>query len=56
MKEKNQNNMSDEEPIGLVVYKPEEEVFQRLPLCKYLSELPEIIEEEPKDSGSEKRD
>ena len=33
------------EPSGLIPYKPEDQVFQRLCLCNYLKELPEVAEE-----------
>jgi hypothetical protein len=56
MKEKNRTTINDEEPVGLIIYKPEEEIFQRLPLCKYLSELPEITEEGAEDPRSEKKE
>jgi len=42
----------EEEPSGLVPYKPEDQVFQRLCLCNYLKELPEVAEE--KDEEIEK--
>ena len=56
MKEKNRTTINDEEPAGLIIYKSEEEIFQRLPLCKYLSELPEITEEETKESRLKKKE
>jgi hypothetical protein len=39
----------EEEPSGLVPCKPKDQVFQRLCLCNYLKELPEVAEE--KDGG-----
>ena len=39
----------EEEPPGLVLYKPEDQVFQRLCLCNYLKELPEAAEENDKE-------
>ena len=36
---------SGRDPLGLVIYKPEDRVFQRLCLCDYLNELPEILNE-----------
>jgi hypothetical protein len=56
MKERNRTTINDEEPAGLIIYKPEEEIFQRLLLCKYLSELPEITEEETKESRLKKKE
>ena len=41
-----------EEPSGLIPYKPEDQVFQRLCLCNYLKELSEVAEE--KDEEIEK--
>ena len=56
MTEKKEATGNEEEPVGLIIYKSEEEIFQRLPLCKYLSELPEITEEETKESRLEKKE
>ena len=42
----------EEEPSCLIPYKPEDQVFQRLCLCNYLKELPELAEE--KDEEIEK--
>jgi len=42
----------DEEPSGLIPYKPEDQVFQRLCLCNFLKELPGVAEE--KDEETEK--
>jgi len=56
MTEKKEATGNEEEPVGLIIYKSEEEIFQRLPLCKYLSELPEITEEGAEDPRSEKKE
>lgn len=46
MKKNDQSNADDEEPIGLTIYKPEDQVFQKLHLCEYLRELFETDENE----------
>ena len=45
--EKKSDHPADDkrEPTGLFVYRPEDQVFQRLCLCDYLNELPEISDE-----------
>ena len=44
MKDDPRSPVSEEAPPSLTIYKPEEELFQRLCLCQYLSQLPEIAE------------
>ncbi len=56
MKEKKESPVSEKETLSLTIYKPEEEIFQKLPLCKYLTELPDVTEEETKDSRLEKKE
>ena len=56
MTEKKEATGNEKETISLSIYLPKEERFQKLPLCKYLSELPEITEEETKDSRLEKKE
>ena len=46
MKEDDQSKANDEKPIRLTIYKPEDQVFQKLNLCEYLGELYETAEEE----------
>jgi hypothetical protein len=46
MKEDDQSKANDEKPIRLTIYKPEDQVFQKLHLCEYLEELYEAAEEE----------
>ena len=46
MKENNQSKVDDEKPLGLTIYKPEGQVFQKLHLCEYLRELYESTEDE----------
>ena len=40
--------------IGLIIYKPEDQVFQKLHLCEYLGELYEAAENENEHAGGEK--
>ena len=47
--------VSEEAPPSLTIYKPEGELFQRLCLCQYLSELPEI-NEATENSNSKKKE
>jgi len=42
--------------VGLTIYKPEDQVFQRLHLCEYLRELYEAAEEENEHGAEEKKD
>jgi hypothetical protein len=56
MKDNPPSPVHEEEPQGLTIYKPEEELFQRLPLCQYFSELPEITEAVTENSNSKKKD
>lgn len=47
MKIRNESSEHDKEcdqPLDLTFYKAEEQVFQRLCLCRYLSELEEVPE------------
>ena len=45
MKENDQLKANDGKPIRLTIYKPEDQVFQKLHLCEYLGELYEAAEE-----------
>jgi hypothetical protein len=54
MKEDDQSKANDEKPIELTVYKPEDQVFQKLRLCEYLRELYEAAENE-NEHAAEKR-
>jgi hypothetical protein len=56
MKKNDQSKVEKEEPDGLIIYKPEEQVFQKLHLCEYLGELPETAEYENKHSGEKTKD
>jgi hypothetical protein len=56
MKDNLQSPVHEEAPQSLTIYKPEEELFQRLCLCQYLSELPEITEAVTENSNSKKKE
>jgi hypothetical protein len=45
---------SVELPPGLTVYKTEGEAYQKLYLCDYLRDLPELSENQPGDPGIKK--
>ena len=54
---KNDQLKADEEKIeGLTIYKPEDQVFQKLHLCEYLGELNETAEDENGHPAEEKKD
>jgi len=55
MKDNPPSPVHEEVPQSLTIYRPEEELFQRLPLCQYLSELPEIMEAVTENSNSKKK-
>ncbi|WP_028894842.1 hypothetical protein [Syntrophorhabdus aromaticivorans] len=46
MTEMNNKGMKRKEPENMVIYKPEEELFQRVRICILLRELPELSAEE----------
>ncbi len=56
MKEDDQVPAGKGMPRGFMIFRPEEEAFQRLYLCNYLNELPEIAENEAEDSGVAKQE
>jgi hypothetical protein len=56
MKKKDQLKGNEEKLLSLIIYKPEREIFQRLHLCEYLRELPEIVEDETRPPKREKKD
>ena len=45
MDDENQSLFPKESSLDLSIYKSEDQVCQKLHLCKYLSELPEINED-----------
>jgi hypothetical protein len=56
MKEDDQSKANDEKPIELTIYKPEDQVFQKLHLCEYLRELYESAENENEHAAEKKKD
>jgi hypothetical protein len=56
MKEDDQSKTNDEKPIELTIYKPEDQVFQKLHLCEYLRELYETAENEKEHAAEKKKD
>ncbi len=56
MKKGDQSNVEKEEPDGMIIYKPEGQVFQKLHLCEYLGELYEAAEEENEHSGEKNKE
>jgi hypothetical protein len=56
MKEDDQLKADDEKLIGLTIYKPEDQVFQKLHLCEYLRELYETAENENEHAAEKKKD
>ncbi len=55
MKEDDQSKANDEKPIELTIYKPEDQVFQKLHLCEYLRELYESAENENEHAAEKKK-
>jgi hypothetical protein len=56
MKENDQSTVDEEKPEGLTIYKPEDQIFQKLHLCEYLGELYEAAEDENEHSEEKKKD
>ena len=56
MKENDQSKADDEKPIRLTIYKPEDQVFQKLHLCEYLKELHEAAEDKNENLVEKKKD
>jgi len=56
MKENGPSKADDEEPLGLTIYKPEGQVYQKLHLCEYLRELCEAAEHENEPGTAKKKD
>jgi hypothetical protein len=46
MKKKDQSKADDEKLLRLTIYKPEDQVYQKLRLCDYLRELYDAAENE----------
>ena len=56
MRENDQSKVNDEEPLGLTIYEPEGQVYQKLHLCEYLRELYEAAEHENELGAMKKKD
>jgi len=56
MKEDDQLKSDDEKPLRLTIYKPDDQVFQKLHLYEYLRELYETAEEENEAPVEKKED
>jgi hypothetical protein len=46
MKGNDQSKVDEEKPVRLTLYKPEDQIFQKLHLCEYWGELYEAAEKE----------
>jgi hypothetical protein len=55
-KENDQSKADDGNPKGLTIYKPEDQVFQKLHLCEYLKGLYEPAENEKEHAVERKKD
>jgi len=55
MKQDDQSK-TDDEPAGLTIYNPEDQVFQKLHLCEYMRELYEAAEKENGHGAEKKKD
>ncbi len=56
MKENDQSKVDEGKPEGLTIYKPGDQVFQKLHLCEYLRELFEAAENGNEDAAEKKKD
>jgi hypothetical protein len=56
MKQDDQSKTDDEKPLGLPIYNPEDQVFQKLHLCEYMRELYDAAENENGHGGDKKKD
>ena len=56
MREDDGPKIGEEQPEGLTPYKPEDQIYQKLHLCDYLSELYEAAEEENENGAVKKKD
>jgi len=56
MKENDQSKVDEGKPEGLTIYKPGDQVFQKLHLCEYLRELFEAAENESEHTAEKKKD
>jgi hypothetical protein len=56
MKKNDQSKVDDEKPVELTIYKPDDQVYQKLHLCEYLRELDEPAEDENEPLTEKKKD
>ena len=56
MKKKVQSKADEEKHAELTIYKPEDQVYQKLHLCEYLRELYDAAENENEHGTEEKKD
>ena len=56
MTEEDESKGGEEKPEGLTIYKPEDQIYQKLYLCDYLRELYEFAEEENEPLKEKKKD
>ncbi len=55
LKENGRSKADGEKPVELTIYKPEDQVFQKLYLCEYLRELYEPAENENEYAAEKKK-
>ena len=56
MTEEDESKVGEEKPEGLIIYKPEDQIYQTLYLCDYLRELYESAEGESVPPAEKKKD
>ena len=56
MKQDDRSKTDEEKPVGLTIYNPEDQVFQKLYLCEYMRELYEAAENENGHGAEKKKD
>ena len=56
MKKNDRSKVDNKKPLGLTIYKPEGQVYQKLHLCEYLRELYEANEDENEPPTEKKKD
>jgi len=55
MTENGRSKVDEEKPEGLIIYKPEDQIYQNLYLCDYLRKLYESTEEENEPPADKKK-
>jgi len=56
MKQDDRSKTDNEKPVGLTIFNPEDQVFQKLHLCEYMRELHEAAENENGHGTEQKKD